>query len=200
VQQPSSAADAGPWMLPSLQRDPATDREPRPAALALSPFALERPAPPEVVLNGYSSLSGPASVAPAPAEEHVPDLDPMGPPPAVPEIPEIPALPDLPDFSALPETVEAAQAAPTRANGAASARSTPAGRVTPNAAPNGATATDGPDGPEAPSDAVRELTVIELYLKGDLTWHTAAEFLRLSPEAFLDRVDQVRRAEKLPTP
>jgi sec-independent protein translocase protein TatB len=191
VQQPSSAADAGPWMLPSWQRDPAMDREPRPAAVVLSPFALERRAPPEVVLNGYSGISGPALIPPAPAEEHVPDLDAMGPPPAVPEIPEIPQMPDI---SPLPETGEAV---PARANGAASAPSAPAGRATPSATPNGAPATGGP---EEPADAVRELTVIELYLKGDLTWQKAAEFLRLTPEAFLDRVDQARRAEKLPTP
>jgi sec-independent protein translocase protein TatB len=197
VQQPSSAADAGPWMLPSHQRDPATDREPRPAALAASPFALERRAPPEVVLNGYSGLSGPASVAPAPAEEHVPDLDAldaMGPPPAV---PEIPAIPTIPDVSPLPDLTQTVEAAPARANGAAAAPSASDGRPTPSATPNGAASTAGA---EEPADAVREQTVIELYLKGDVTWQKAAEFLRLSPEAFLDRVDQVRRAEKLPTP
>ena len=40
--------------------------------------------------------------------------------------------------------------------------------------------------------------MIELYLKGDLTWQKAAEYLDLSPEAFLDRVEQARRAHVIP--
>ena len=40
--------------------------------------------------------------------------------------------------------------------------------------------------------------MIELYLQGDLTWQKAAQYLSLTPEAFLDRVEQARRAHVTP--
>jgi sec-independent protein translocase protein TatB len=188
---PATAADAGPWNLPAWQRESAAEREPRPLAPAVSPFALERQAPPEATLDGYTGTgySGTALLAAAPPEADMPDLDPLAAGAQEPDLPPIPALPPLPPLEDLPPEVVPPPDAlrpiapvPVVANGATSDAPAYA---------NGATAAVQPAGP---GDAVRQLTVIELYLKGDLTWQRAAEYLDLSPEAFLDRVEQVRRS------
>jgi sec-independent protein translocase protein TatB len=194
---PSTAADAGPWTLPAWQRESAAEREPRPIALAASPFALERQAPPEATLDGYTGTGygGTSLMAAAPPEADMPDLDPMAAGTQPPDLPPIPALPPLPPLEDLPPEVAPAPDAlrplsptptPVVANGAPA--DAPAAEP---AHANGATAAVQPAGQ---SDAVRQLTVIELYLTGDLTWQKAAEFLNLSPEDFLDRVEQVRRS------
>jgi sec-independent protein translocase protein TatB len=192
---PATAADAGPWTLPAWQRESAAEREPRPLALALSPFALERQAPPEATLDGYTGTGygGTALLAAAPPEADMPDLDPLAAGAQEPDLPPIPALPPLPPLEDLPPEV----GPPPDALRPIAPASAPVPMVTNGAtsdAPahaNGATAAVQPTGP---GDAVRQLTVIELYLKGDLTWQKAAEYLDLSPEAFLDRVEQVRRS------
>ena len=199
---PSSAADAGPWTLPAWQREAAADREPRPIELPASPFALERQAPPEATMDGYTGTGygGPALRAAAPPEADMPELDPLAAGAQEPDLPEIPQLPPLPPLEDLPpETAPPPDArrplepAPVVANGATAAVTSPE-----PAHANGATPAAQPAQPAlqpaGQGDAVRQMTVIELYLQGDLTWQKAAEFLSLSPEAFLDRVDQVRRS------
>ena len=92
---PATAADAGPWTLPAWQRESAAEREPRPLASAVSPFALERQAPPEATLDGYTGTGygGTALLAAAPPEADMPDLDPLASGAQAPDLPPIPSLP-----------------------------------------------------------------------------------------------------------
>ena len=153
-------------------------------------------------MDGYTGTGygGPALMAAAPPEADMPELDPMAAGTQEPDLPEIPQLPPLPPLEDLPpetapppDTRRPLEPAPVVANGATAAVTTPE-----PAHANGATPAAPPAQPAlqpaGQGDAVRQMTVIELYLQGDLTWQKAAEFLSLSPEAFLDRVDQVRRS------
>jgi sec-independent protein translocase protein TatB len=198
LQPPATAADAGPWTLPAWQRDAAADREPRPEILAASPFVLEREAPPESKLDGYTGIGygGTPLLEAAPPEADMPDLDPLAagaPEPDLPPIPQIPARPPLSPLEGLPPEVAPA---PVGANGvtAEPAHANGATPTTPAAAPVPSPSVPATAQPTGPGDAVRQMTVIELYLQGELSWQKAAEFLNLSPEAFLDRVEQVRRS------
>jgi Tat protein translocase TatB subunit len=199
LQPPSTAADAGPWAQWTSGREAGAEIEPLAAHPTLSPFSLLRQAPPpDVVPGGYASTSSQPPLAPAPPEADDPPFDPLADDlpelevPPIPPIPPIPALPPLPDATPVPvPQAEPAQPALAGTNGS------PAGRSSTGHS-NGATGAPGASGLEADNsgapDPVREQTVIELYLQGDVTWQKAAHYLGLTPEAFLDRVEQARRA------
>jgi hypothetical protein len=203
LQPPSSAADAGPWAQWTSSREAAAEIEPLAAHPTASPFALQRQAPPpDLVPGGYASVSSQPPLAPAPPEADAPPFDPLAedlPELEVPPIPALPSLPPLPDTTPVPvpQTAKSATAldeasangysnGATGATGPALPASSPRGRNTHDAALDG-------DAGGAP-DPVREQTVIDLYLQGDITWQKAAQYLGLTPEAFLDRVEQARRA------
>jgi sec-independent protein translocase protein TatB len=210
LQAPTSQADAGPWLLAGPQRDSANDVESRPAVPAVTPFTLTRQAPPEIITTGFSSISSSPPLPPAPPEDALIDVeaanDLVATPPAIPDIPQIPAAapPHQPAVPATETPVTAPNASgpsldrppatPATANGTAAR----ANGATGSGTPDGESGDRLPAGPSATGDTTRERTVIELYLQGDLTWQKAAEFLGLSPEAFLDRVEQVRRSAPLP--
>ncbi|HEX2326124.1 MAG TPA: twin-arginine translocase TatA/TatE family subunit [Chloroflexota bacterium] len=190
LHPPSSAADAGPWAQWTGSREAGAEIEPLAARPTLSPFALQRQAPPpDAVPGGYASTSSQPPLAPAPPEADAPPFDPLADDLPELEVPPIPALPPLPDATPLPVS----QMEPARDGAGATTNGSPA--IHSNGAA-GATAHD-EDTSGAP-DPVREQTVIELYLQGDLTWQKAAQYLSLTPEAFLDRVERARRAHVIP--
>ena len=109
-------------------RESGAEIEPLAARPALSPFALQRQAPPpDVVPGGYASTSSQPPLAPAPPEADAPPFDPLAddlPELAVPPIPALPALPPLPDATPLPvPQVEPATPALAGANGSSAAHS-----------------------------------------------------------------------------
>src|SRR5262245_23598405 len=95
---PSTPPHAGPWTLPAWQRATPTHREPRPLPPLASPFALERQAPPEATLDGYTGIGyGSTPLIPAaPPEADMPDLDPLAAGAEPQDLPPIPPLPPLP--------------------------------------------------------------------------------------------------------
>ncbi len=219
----STAADAGPWMLPAWQRDSTADREPQSVAFALTPFTLPRLAPVDEATESLAGIGGPSLMGPAPTEAELAEMDAM-----LADLPDV-ELPQMPRPAPAPEVnptlagadstpvlpngvstdvpgtgqVLAQEGAPVLPNGAATvphvngthgAASAPLGSTGSAAALPTSEPSDESLGEAEPEGSPREQTVIELYLQGDITWQKAAAFLNLSPTELLDRVERARRA------
>ncbi len=204
VQAPSTTADAGPWMLAAMQRDTSTDREPQATPAMVTPFALPRLQPADGFAESLSGMGKLSSMGPRPTETELAELDAI-----MDELPPDVPMPELPlPLAAEPAPQDAPEVTPTVGPSVSPAR---AGLDAPPLLPNGVASTAHANGAHStvpslssvtgmaagpqelqPAGSAREQTVIELYLRGDITWHKAAEFLNLSPAELLDRVERAR--------
>lgn len=220
----STAADAGPWMLPAWQRDSTADCEPQGAMLALSPFTLPRLAPVDEATESLAGIGGPSLMGPDPTEAELTEMDamladlpdaelpPMPLPTSAPQV--TPALTGVDSTPVLPNGVSndvpgvgqvlAQDGAPMLPNSVSTVphvNGTHGGATAPLEPTESAAALPAPEpsdtslGAPEPEGSPREQTVIELYLQGDITWQKAAAFLNLSPAELLDRVERARRAQ-----
>lgn len=220
----STAADAGPWMLPAWQRDATADAEPLGTTVAVTPFTLPRLAPVDEATESLAGIGGPSLMGPAPTEAELAEMDAMladfpdaelPPKPRPTPEPEVtPILAGAESAPLLPNgvstdaprvgqvlTQDGAPALPKGVSTAPHVNGTHGATTSPLGSTESAAALPSPGRREAspgeaePEGSPREQTVIELYLQGDLTWQKAAAFLNLSPAELLDRVERARRAQ-----
>jgi sec-independent protein translocase protein TatB len=174
---PETAAVAGPWILPAWYRDSSADVEPHSPVYVEGPTALARPLAEEPLVD--AAVGGPSLMGPAPEPEDLPPLD---------EEPLPPALPQVP--ASVDNVRSATAAAPAPASHPTEPR--PPSR-------NGKTAhaIAGATVPEDTVQSTRERTLIELCRAGSVSLEKGAEFLGISPEEFLAKIE---RATQQATP
>jgi Tat protein translocase TatB subunit len=233
LEQPKTAAAAGPWQLHSWYRDAAADLEPRVLA-PVSPTALAPLMPagfdPALDDPGVLPTLTPAPAAaghdlldyelPADLLEGAPPTPPTPPTPPAPVVPVAPVAPAGPAHTSnglggaalangvaggLPGTAKAAGAPGAAAGDHAQDRARDGARDgagdhaegrAQEQVQDGTGAADGeqPLEPQT-AQAVREQTIVALYRQGGIALESAAAFVGVAPEEFLDWVRFAEAAE-----
>jgi sec-independent protein translocase protein TatB len=221
MEQPTTAANAGPWVLHAMHRGSTPDVEVSDPSYPDSPTALPRRAPASDDVLAEDVAGGPMLMGPAVTEDELaawsydlPD-EPLDEPISgtddlLREAQPVPVAGGLDeDGAAKPaEPVSTAMAAPvptngaygTHANGAATAVTAAdlhAATTTTNGAAGGAfrAPAAGWVHDEESVEAIRERTIIELYRQGSLTADAAAAALDVETDEFLGYVELVQATE-----
>jgi Tat protein translocase TatB subunit len=187
---PETAAGAGPWLLPSLHRPSSAEVESRIEEYPASPFVLERrlPADYDLAADPVRSIGGSSFMTPLPTPQEFAEWD------ALTEV----LTSDLPL-----ETDRGSRFIPAVPAGEAEPPTTPQTQMADPSSANGRYLKDLSGVPEngLVADAVRERTIIDLYLQGGISLDRAAGFLEVTPADFQGRVESVAQSRQLqPTP
>ena len=190
LQQPDTAANAGPWALAAWYRDTHNDVEPQPRAQVAAPFALPLARPASDAWIDDLGAGGPTLMGLAPMEPIGEDgAAPLG--LAIPEVPPAPQAAPQPVAPPAPSSARRTRPARTHHAPDESAIDLAEPELLPEpvgvVAGNGALHHEGtPAGAAGASDPehVRQETLIQLYRTGDITLDKAAEFLGISQSEF----------------